>query len=265
MPEGRLRALNFCRPGDQAAPKRTLSSVIPTHGQTNCCHISYKEWPAIRKGTTMRLVRVGLIAIALMVPCRLAQADTQTICAAIAGNSANPMAMNVDEWLTRYRESYAACLAQHEAADAAGVPAKDLKETSVAKPGRDKTAAKPVNNKAAVKSAEAKPAVKPRKKTPAETSIIATTLSKPKHQSSIQATPKTTKKIQVLPAEDPANLPVAGSKLIRVPKTNLPDAGAESRTISCSPRFGSFSKAAHASLSMSWQCVRRRNNFNVGG
>ena len=195
----------------------------------------------------MRLVRVGLVAIGLMVLCRLAHADIQAICAAIAGNSGNPMATDVDEWLTRFRASYAACLSLHAAADDAGVPAKGLKETNVVKPGRDKTAAKPG------------------KKNPPEISRIATTLSKPKHQSTIWATPKTTQKIQVLPAEDPANLPVPGSKLIRAPKTNMPDAGAESRTISCSPRFGSFSKPAHASLSMSWQCVRRRNNFNEGG
>ena len=213
----------------------------------------------------MWLVRVGLIAIALMVPCRLAHADIQAICAAIAGNSGNPMATDVDVWLTRFRESYAACLSQHEAADDASVPAKDLNETIAVKPGRDKTVAKAVNEKAAVKSPETKPAVKPGNKTPPEISRIATTLSKPKLENTKRVIPKTTNKIQVLPAQDPTDLPVPGSKLIRAPKTNMPDAGAESRTISCSPRFGSFNKVAHASLSMSWQCVQRRNNFNAPG
>ena len=169
----------------------------------------------------MRLVRVGLIAIALMVPCRPAHADTQAICAAIAGNSGNPMVTDVDEWLTRFRESYAACLSQHKAADDAGVPAKDLKETNGVRLGRDKTATKPTIQRAVIKSAVVKPAAKPGKKNPPEISGIETTLSKPKFQSAKRVIPKTTKKIQVLPAEDPASLAVPGSKLIRAPKTNV--------------------------------------------
>lgn len=62
----------------------------------------------------MRLVRVCLVAIALIVPCRLANADILTNCATIAANSANPMATNVDLWLSRFREAYAACLAQQD-------------------------------------------------------------------------------------------------------------------------------------------------------
>ena len=142
----------------------------------------------------MRLVRVGLITIALMVPCRFAHADIQAICATIAGNSANPMVTNVDVWLTRFRESYAACLSQHEVADGVSVPTNELKETNVAKPGNDKTAAESVNNKAVIKRAEVKPAVKPGKKTPIEISKIEKTLSKPQPTSTKRAIPNATKK-----------------------------------------------------------------------
>ena len=193
----------------------------------------------------MRLVRVCLTVIALMVTCRLAHADIQSICATIAGNSANPMVTNVDVWLTRYRESYAACLSQHEVADDARVPAKDLKETNVVKPGRAKTAAKPG------------------KKTPAEISRIEKTPLQPKHKSTKRVIPKTTNKIQVLPAENPVNFAVPGSRLIRVPNTKMPDAGAESWRINCSARFGGFNKASETFLSSAGKrvsCAMRPKN-----
>jgi hypothetical protein len=95
-----------------------------------------------------------------MVPCRLAHADIQAICATIAANSTNPMATNVDVWLTRFRGSYAACLSQHEVAGDARV--------------------------------EVKTAVKPGKTIPAEI-CIEQTFSKPK-QKNKRVIPKTSKK-----------------------------------------------------------------------
>lgn len=70
----------------------------------------------------MRLVRVSLIAIALMASCRLALADSPAICAEIAGNSGNPMATNVDAWLTQFRAAYAACLSKHKISGDMEVP-----------------------------------------------------------------------------------------------------------------------------------------------
>jgi hypothetical protein len=173
----------------------------------------------------MRLVRVGLIAIALMVPGRLAYADVQAICATVAGNSANPMVTNVDVWLTRFRGSYAACLTQHEAADDARVPTKDLKETHAVKPG---------------------------KKNPREISRIEKKVSKPQHKSTKRVIPKTTKIIQIVPANNPVNFPVPGS-----------DVGAESWRINCSARFGGFNKASETFLSSAGKrvsCTMRPKN-----
>jgi hypothetical protein len=208
----------------------------------------------------MRLVRVCLIIIALMVPGRLAHAEIEAICATVAGKFANPMVTNVDLWLTRFRGSYAACLSQHEAADEASVPTKDFKETHAVKPGRDKTAAKPFDKKAAVKSAEVKPALEPGKKNPPEISRIEKKRLRPKHKSTKRVIPITPIKIRVLPV---VNFPVPGSRLIRVPKTKLPDAGAESWRVNCSSRFGGFNKASETFLSSAGKrvsCTMRPKN-----
>jgi hypothetical protein len=173
----------------------------------------------------MRLVRVCLIAIALMVPSRLAHADIQAICSTIAGNSANPMVIDVDVWLTRFRESYAACLSQHEAADDARVPTKDLKETHALKSG---------------------------KKNPREISRIEKKVSKPQHKSTKRVIPKTTKIIQIVPANNLVNFPVPGS-----------DAGAERWRINCSARFGGWNNASDTFLSSAGKrvsCTMRPKN-----
>ena len=173
----------------------------------------------------MRLVRVCLIAIALAIAGPSVHADIHSNCAAVAANSANPMATNVDLWLTRFRLSYAACLSQHEAAGSASVPTKDLKEPIIVKPVNDKTGAKP----------------KPTK----------------------QLTAKATKKIQVLPARNPVNLPLPGGRLIRAHKAKLPDAGAENWRVNCSERFGGFNKNSQTYLSNAGKrvsCVIRPKN-----
>ena len=169
----------------------------------------------------MWVVRVCLIAIASVIAGPFAHADIPALCATVAANSANPMVTDVDRWLTRFRGFYTMCLSQHEAADGASVPAKGLKETIAVKPVNDKTAAKP--------------AVK--------------TVSKQKFKTTNQVIAKATKKIQVLPARTPVNLPLPGGRLIRAPKTKLPDAGAESWRVNCSERFGGFNKNSQTYLS----------------
>jgi hypothetical protein len=173
------------------------------------------------------MVRVGFITIAFMIPCQLAQADSQAICATIAGDYANPMVTNVDLWLTRFRGSYAACLSQHEAADDASVMTKDLKETDAAEPGDE-----------VIKSAGAKPAAKLGKINPPEIFRVEKKVLKPKHRNRKRAVPKIPIKIQVLPARNPVNVPLPGS-----------DAGAESWRVNCSPRFGGFNKASETFVS----------------
>jgi hypothetical protein len=206
----------------------------------------------------MRLVRLGLIAIALLASCRLAQADIQTICATIAGNSANPMLTNVDLWLTGFRKSYAACLSQHGAAVGTGVATEVLKEISAVKPGREKPAAKPVNTTPAIKEAE----IETGKKSSPEISPIEKKLSKPKHPSEKPAVARAPKKTRVPPAPPPVTLASPATKVIRAQKTNLPDAHTQGETITCTPRFGPFSKFSQTALAVTWKCVRKQNNFN---
>ena len=179
----------------------------------------------------MRLVRVCLIAIALVIAGPSAHADIPSLCAAVAANSANPMATTVDLWLTRFRLSYAACLSQHEAAESASVSTKDLMETVVVKPVDDKTVAKPA--------------------------------AKPKPKTTKQVIANATKKIQVLPIRNPVNLPLPGGRLIRAHKAKLPDAEAESWRVNCSERFGGFNKNSQTYLSNAGKrvsCVIRPKN-----
>lgn len=201
----------------------------------------------------MRFVRMCLIAIVLMVPCRLVHADTQAVCAIIAADFASSNVTDIDMWITMYRQTYAVCLSRHGVNSEASVPAKELEETGTVAPGHEMTESKSVNKKAVFKSAKAKSAIVPAvitgKKSPPEIARIEKQLSKPKHEPIKSVTPKPAKKIVILPAKNPSTISVG--KLAGAPKKYMPDPGAESWRINCSPRFGGFNKASEYFISSS--------------
>ena len=167
----------------------------------------------------MRFARMCLVAVLVIVPCGGAHASTQAACARVAANVANVQVTSVDVWLARYRESYAVCLAQHE--------------------GNEPTE-RSANKKAVFKSIKVTP-VALVKNRPSEISNIEKVLSKPKRKK--LATPKSTKKIEILRAKARLKVPVPAGKLIRTPKAYR-SVGAEGWRINCSTRFGGWDKAS---------------------
>jgi hypothetical protein len=180
----------------------------------------------------MRFARMCLLAVVVMAPSQGAHANVQATCAHIAANAANAHVASVDLWLSRYRASYAVCLAQQEGTH----------DANIAQKPDDQPAEKSANKKAVFKSVKVTP-VTLDKKRPAEFSKIEKTLSKPKPKRQKRVIPKPTKKIVVLRAKTPLKLPAPAGKLVRAPKAYR-SVGAEGWRINCSARFGGWDKAS---------------------
>jgi len=196
----------------------------------------------------MRCVRTCLTAIALlMVPCQSAHADILANCATIAARISHTSGTDVDAWLVRYREAYAACRSQYEVTD--GPQAKGPEQLNVVKP-----VTKSANTKAVFKSPKVKPATALGKYPSPKVSRIEKTPPKPIQKRRKSTSSKTTKKVEALRVRTPLKLPAPAGKPIRTP-TATKSIGAESWRINCSERFGGFSKNSEWYISSSGKRV----------
>ena len=177
----------------------------------------------------MRWVRTCLAAVALMLPCQSAHADTQRKCAASAANFSDASVTGVDAWLTRYLELYAVCRSQ------------------------DKTT-KSANKKAVFKGMGLRPIPMLGEYPSPDVPKSERTPSKPVQKPGKRAKPKTTKKVGALQVRTPLKAPTPASKSTRSQKYTR-SIGAESWRINCSARFGGFDKNSEWYISSSGKRV----------
>ena len=180
----------------------------------------------------MRPSQICLISILLMLGSRWAFADTKPNCATFAADGANINVKDVNLWLSRYRGTYASCLAEKATAVEASGSASDSTERNRAEPSTIKSP----NKKAVFRSAKVNSQPKI-----LETSKVIKSTAKQKREK--LAASKKSKSIAASRLKTPLSLPIPAST--RVQKTNpIKSVGIEGWRINCSARFGGWDKAS---------------------